>query len=81
MAAHPIRLRAQVEVQCDLRGGAAVQMARASRLGARAAVVIGRAELAAGTVGLRDLAAREQREVPVAECLQELLALLQAKDE
>ncbi len=54
------------------------QFRQADRAGARYAVVIGDEELAAGVCSLRDMTTGEQRTVPVAEGLEELLRALGA---
>lgn len=48
-------------------------LGRAEKLGARYAVIVGAKEAAAGVVALKDLAKREQHEVPVAEVADWLL--------
>jgi histidyl-tRNA synthetase len=49
------------------RGNLKRRMERANRSGARAAIIIGDAELEAGTAQLRDLDAGTQEAVPLAE--------------
>jgi histidyl-tRNA synthetase len=48
----------------------------ADKLGARAAVIVGEAEVAANSAGVRDLAARSQQTVPMAELLETVARIL-----
>lgn len=60
----------------DLEGRSLkAQMKAAARHGARIAVVVGEAEVAGGTVQVRDMETGEQREIPAADLLKELHAL------
>ncbi len=67
--AHEMRVRG-VAVDLDYMGRSAKgQMKQAGRTGARYAVIIGEAEMAAGTVTLRDLATGEESKVPRSEAV------------
>ncbi len=67
---------AGIAVDMDYRYKKFGQQARtADELGARYLLVLGEGEIAEGVVGLRDQATKEQRNVPLAEVTQELLAL------
>ena len=59
--------RAGVVAEIAYRGNLKRRMERANRSGARAAIIIGDAELEAGTAQLRDLDAGTQEAVPLAE--------------
>ena len=48
------------------------QMRHANRIGAEVALILGQRELADGVVELRDLAASDQRRVPIADVVTEL---------
>ena len=61
-----------VQMHCG-GGGAKAQMRHASRSGARYALVIGERELAAGTVGLKDLRAGGEQEDVLIEALPRVL--------
>jgi histidyl-tRNA synthetase len=68
---------AGVTVHLDTRFGKADrQFKLAERLGARAAVILGTSELEAGTLNLKDLAARTQRAIPRTQVVDEVRALL-----
>ncbi len=67
--AHEMRHRGMA-VELDYMGRSAKgQMKQAGRTGARYAVIIGEAEMAAGTVTLRDLATGEESKVPRREAV------------
>ena len=72
------RLRAQgIGVEFEHRGGSMKsQMKRADKLRARAAVIVGANEVAAGTVTLKDLAKGTQSEVPAADLESKIRQLL-----
>ncbi|MEO3474070.1 histidine--tRNA ligase [Roseomonas sp. CAU 1739] len=59
--------RAGVVAEIAYRGNLKRRMERANRLGARAAVILGDEEIAAGVAQLRDLDAGTQEKVPLAE--------------
>lgn len=59
--------RAGVVAEIAYRGNLKRRMERANRIGARAAVILGDEEIAAGAVQLRDLDAGTQEKVPLAE--------------
>jgi histidyl-tRNA synthetase len=59
--------RAGVVAEIGYRGNLKRRMERANRIGARAAVILGDEELAAGLAQLRDLDAGTQEKVPLAE--------------
>lgn len=59
--------RAGVVAEIAYRGNLKRRMERANRIGARAAVILGDEELAAGVAQLRDLDAGSQEKVPLAE--------------
>ncbi len=59
--------RAGVTAEIGYRGNLKRRMERANRIGARAAVILGDEELAAGVAQLRDLDAGTQEKVPLAE--------------
>ncbi|TVR80469.1 MAG: histidine--tRNA ligase [Rhodospirillales bacterium] len=60
------RLRsAGLVVDLGFSGGIAKRMKRANRIGARVAVILGEAELAAGVATVRDMLSGEQHEVPI----------------
>lgn len=59
--------RAGVASEIAYRGNLKRRMERANRIGARAAVILGDEEIAAGVAQLRDLDAGTQEKVPVAE--------------
>lgn len=59
--------RAGVPAEMAYRGNARRRMERANRIGARAAVIIGRDELARGAAQVKDLSSGAQSEVPLAE--------------
>jgi len=59
--------RAGVVAEIAYRGNLKRRMERANRLGARAAVILGDEEIAAGVAQLRDLDAGSQEKVPLAE--------------
>ncbi len=59
--------RAGVVAELAYRGNLKRRMERANRIGARAAVILGDEELAAGVAQLRDLDAGTQEKVPLAE--------------
>ncbi len=68
---------AGVTVHVDTRFGKADRQFRhADRVGARAGVVLGSAEIANGTLGLKDLARKEQRSIARADVVREVRALL-----
>ena len=52
------------------------ELARAGKAGARAVVIVGSEEWDAGNVTVRDLASREQRQVPLGEAATAVSALL-----
>jgi histidyl-tRNA synthetase len=67
--AHEMRSR-DVVVELDYVGRSAKgQMKQAGRTGARFAVIIGEAEMAAGVVTLRDLTSGEEKQMPRAEAV------------
>jgi histidyl-tRNA synthetase len=72
------RLRAAgISVELEHRGGSMKsQMKRADKLRARAAVIVGANEVAAGTVTLKDLAKGTQSEVPAADLESKIRQLL-----
>ena len=59
--------RAGVVAEIGYRGNLKRRMERANRIGARAAVILGDEEIAAGVAQLRDLDAGTQEKVPLAE--------------
>ncbi|WP_198376590.1 histidine--tRNA ligase [Neoroseomonas rubea] len=59
--------RAGVTAEIGYRGNLKRRMERANRIGARAAVILGDEEIAAGVAQLRDLDAGTQEKVPLAE--------------
>ena len=59
--------RAGLRAEMAFRGNLKRRMERANRIGARAAVILGEAELARGVAQVKDLATGAQAEVPVAE--------------
>jgi len=59
--------RAGVVAEIAYRGNLKRRMERANRIGARAAVILGDEEIAAGVAQLRDLDAGTQEKVPLAE--------------
>jgi histidyl-tRNA synthetase len=59
--------RAGVTAEIAYRGNLKRRMERANRIGARAAVILGDEEIAAGVAQLRDLDAGTQEKVPLAE--------------
>jgi histidyl-tRNA synthetase len=59
--------RAGVAAEIAYRGNLKRRMERANRIGARAAVILGEEEIAAGVALLRDLDAGTQERVPLAE--------------
>jgi histidyl-tRNA synthetase len=59
--------RAGVAAEIAYRGNLKRRMERANRIGARAAVILGDEEIAAGVAQLRDLDAGTQQKVPLAE--------------
>ena len=59
--------RAGLRAEMAFRGNLKRRMERANRIGARAAVILGEAELARGVVQLKDLTTGAQEEVTVAE--------------
>ncbi|NCQ60991.1 MAG: histidine--tRNA ligase [Myxococcales bacterium] len=70
---------AGLRVDADLRGGSVKsQLRRASKTGARFALLLGEGEVARGVVQLKDLVAHEQRDLPLAEVARELAALVAA---
>lgn len=69
--------QAGVVTYIDTRFGKADRQFKfAERTGARAGVIIGAAELAAGTVNLKDLWAKQQRTIPRERMIDEVRALL-----
>ncbi len=58
---------AGIRAEMAYRGNLKRRMERANRIGARAAVIIGEAELARGVAQVKDLATGAQSEVPLAE--------------
>ncbi len=74
--------RPQIKVEINLGGGSfKVQLKRADKSGARFALVLGEAELAAGTIGLKPLReAGEQRTVPWTDLTAALDPLMTARD-
>ncbi|TPG44239.1 histidine--tRNA ligase [Roseomonas nepalensis] len=64
--------RAGVVAEIAYKGNLKRRMERANRLGARAAVIIGEEEMAAGAAQLRDLDAGTQERVPLAELAERL---------
>jgi histidyl-tRNA synthetase len=65
---------AGVPAEIGYKGNLKRRMERANKQGARAALILGEAEAAAGTVQLRDLDAGTQATLPVAEALARLSA-------
>jgi histidyl-tRNA synthetase len=65
---------AGVTAEIGYKGNLKRRMERANKQGARAALILGEAEAAAGTVQLRDLDAGTQATLPVAEALARLSA-------
>ena len=77
--AHEMRSRG-VMVELDYAGRSAKgQMKQAGRTGARFAVIIGEAEMAAGVVTLRDLASGEEEQLPRAEAVAQVLAAAESR--
>lgn len=69
--------QAGVVVHMDTRFGKFDrQIKYAERVGARAGVILGSAELVAGTVNLKDLAVKSQRTIPRSQVVEEVRALL-----
>jgi histidyl-tRNA synthetase len=66
--------RAGLRVEMAYRGNLKRRMERANRIGARAAVILGEAELARGIAQLKDLATGSQDEVPLTELAARLAA-------
>ena len=64
--------RAGIPAEMAYRGNTKRRMERANRIGARAAVIIGEAELARGVVQLKDLATGGQSEVALADLVARL---------
>ena len=58
---------AGIRAEMAYRGNLKRRMERANRIGARAAVIIGEAELARGVAQVKDLGSGEQREVSLAD--------------
>ena len=58
---------AGIRAEMAYRGNLKRRMERANRIGARAAVIVGEAELARGVAQVKDLATGEQGEVPLAD--------------
>jgi histidyl-tRNA synthetase len=76
VAARDIR-RAGKRVECDTRGaGMKALLRRAENLGARVALILGEAELADGTITVKDLAARTQEKVARADVAARVSAIL-----
>ena len=70
---------AGLRVDADLRGGSVKsQLRRASKTGARFALLLGEGEVARGVVQLKDLVGHERRDLPLAEVARELAALVAA---
>ncbi|MCW3472956.1 histidine--tRNA ligase [Limobrevibacterium gyesilva] len=63
---------AGIRAEMAYRGNLKRRMERANRIGARAAVILGEAELARGVAQLKDLGTGEQAEVPIAELVAKL---------
>ncbi|HJS87258.1 MAG TPA: His/Gly/Thr/Pro-type tRNA ligase C-terminal domain-containing protein, partial [Acetobacteraceae bacterium] len=59
--------RAGIRAEMAYRGNLRRRMERANRIGARAAVLIGEDDLAAGVAQVKDLATGAQAAVPIAE--------------
>ena len=77
--AHEMRSRG-VMVELDYAGRSAKgQMKQAGRTGARFAVIIGEAEMAAGVVTLRDLAWGEEKQLPRAEAVAQVQAAAESR--
>lgn len=67
------RLReAGIRAEMEYRGNPRRRMERASRMGARAAVILGEAEAARHTVQVKDLASGTQEEIPVEDMIAHL---------
>ena len=66
--------RAGVTAEIGYKGNLKRRMERANKLGARAALILGESEVAAGVVNLRDLDAGTQESVTVAEAIRRLAA-------
>jgi histidyl-tRNA synthetase len=64
--------RAGIRTEMAYRGNLKRRMERANRIGARAAVILGEAELARGVAQLKDLGSGEQIEVVLAELPEKL---------
>jgi histidyl-tRNA synthetase len=64
--------RAGIRAEMAYRGNLRRRMERANRIGARAAVILGQDDLAAGVAQVKDLATGEQVAVPLAEVAQRL---------
>jgi histidyl-tRNA synthetase len=73
--AHDLR-RAGFTVDLSYSGNMKKRMARANKINARAAIILGDDEIAAGEAGLRDLDSGEQSNVPLDEIGRALSALL-----
>ena len=64
--------RAGIRAEIGYRGNLKRRMERANKARARAAVILGEAELARGVAQVKDLASGEQRELPLAELAEKL---------
>jgi histidyl-tRNA synthetase len=64
--------RAGIRAEIGYRGNLKRRLERANRTGARAAVVLGEAELARGVAQLKELDSGTQEEVPIAELVRKL---------
>ena len=78
-AAEPIALdillalrQAGVRAEISYRGNLKRRMERANKIGARAAVILGEAEIARGVAQVKDLTSGEQAEVALAGIVQHL---------
>ena len=70
--AHQLR-RAGFRIEIDHRAvGMKAQFKRADKLGAARVIAIGESELADGTVTLREMAARTERKLPLADVIEAL---------
>lgn len=64
--------RAGLRAEIGYRGNLKRRMERANRIGARAAVILGEAEVARGVAQVKDLASGEQREIALGELVASL---------
>ena len=64
--------RAGIRAEMAYRGNVKRRMERANRIGARAAIIIGDDDIAAGVAQLKDFSTGEQQAIPLAELVQKL---------